>query len=72
MGDVVNLNQYRKKVQRAEKEQRAAVNRARAGRSKSERRVSRGEAERRDAVLDGSKLEREADAENPDDDPDRA
>lgn len=71
MGDVVNLNQYRKKVQRAEKEQRAAVNRARAGRGKSERRVSRGEAERRDAVLDGSKLEREADAESPDDDPDR-
>lgn len=72
MGDVVNLNQYRKKVQRAEKEQRAAVNRARAGRSKPERRVSRGETERRDAVLDGNKLEREADAEHPDDDPDQA
>jgi len=72
MGDVVNLNQYRKKVQRAEKEQRAAVNRARAGRAKSERRVSRGETERRDAALDGNKLEREADAEHPDDDPDQA
>lgn len=72
MGDVVNLNQYRKKAQRAEKEQRAAVNRARTGRTKAERLASRGEAERRDAVLDGSKLERETGSERPDNDPERA
>jgi hypothetical protein len=72
MGDVVNLNQYRKKVQRAEKEQRAAVNRARSGRTRAERLASRGETERRDAVLDRSKLESETSSEHPDDDPERA
>ena len=72
MGDVVNLNQYRKKAQRAEKEQRAAVNRARTGRTKSDRRASRGEAERRDSAMDGNKLDSEANANRPDDDPEPA
>ena len=72
MGDVVNLNQYRKKSQRAEKGQQAAANRVRSGRTKTERRASRGEAERRDAALDGNKIESEANSNRPDDDPEPA
>ena len=37
MGEVVNLNRYRKQKQRAERERRAEANRARFGISKSER-----------------------------------
>lgn len=72
MGDVVNLNQYRKKVERAEKEQRAAINRARSGRTKAERQAVRTEADRRDAGLEGHKLDRARDTDRPDDDPERA
>ena len=36
MGDVVNLNQFRKKRDRAAKAQRRAANRARTGRTKAE------------------------------------
>lgn len=72
MGDVVNLNQYRKKAQRAEKEQRAALGRARSGRTKAERVTTRGDSDRRGATLDGKRLETDGSTERPDDDPERA
>lgn len=61
MGDVVNLNQFRKKRERAEKAQRRAANRARSGRSKAEKRVTQAEGTRGDAVLDGKRLDHDAD-----------
>ena len=61
MGDVVNLNQYRKKRERAERAQKRAANRARSGRTKAEKQVSQAEGTRGDAVLDGKRLDHEAD-----------
>lgn len=57
MGDVVNLNQFRKRRERAEKDSRAAQNRSQFGRSKSERnrRDTEKDAERRG--LDGKRIE---------------
>ncbi len=72
MGDVVNLNQYRKKAERADKEQRAALNRARTGRTKADRQATRNEAERRDSGLEGKQLDRNSGKDRPDDDPERA
>lgn len=72
MGDVVNLNQYRKKAERAEKEQRAALNRARTGRTKADRQAQRNDADRGDSGLEGKKLDRNGGADRPDDDPERA
>ena len=46
MGDVVNLNQYRKKRQRDEKSRRARENRARFGRSGAEISGQRHEVEK--------------------------
>ncbi len=41
MGEVINLNQYRKKLEKAKSGQRASENRQQAGRSKRERLVPR-------------------------------
>ncbi len=57
MGDVVNLNQFRKQRRRREEERRAAENRRRAGRTKSERVEARLEIERRDRTLDDKRLD---------------
>ncbi|MCH8918952.1 MAG: DUF4169 family protein [Alphaproteobacteria bacterium] len=46
MGDVVNLNQYRKKRQRDEKSRAARENRARFGRTGAEASGQRHEAEK--------------------------
>ena len=46
MGDVVNLNQFRKKRDRAAKAQQRAANRARTGRTKAERQATQAEAVR--------------------------
>ena len=61
MGDVVNLNQFRKKRERAEKAQKRAANRARSGRTKTEKQVTQVEGTRGDAVLDGKRLDHDAD-----------
>lgn len=57
MGEIVNLNQYRKKREREEKNLHGAENRARSTRKKGDRLAARFEAERRDAKLDGKRLE---------------
>lgn len=57
MGDVVNLNQYRKRRTRDRNAAHAAENRARFGRSKEQRQAERSEAERQRRDLDTKKLE---------------
>lgn len=57
MGEIVNLNQYRKKREKEEKNRRGAENRARSGRRKGDRMGARFEADQREADLDGKRLE---------------
>ena len=61
MGDVVNLNQFRKKRDRAAKAQQRAANRARTGRTKAERQATQAEAVRGDDLLDGKRIDHEPD-----------
>ncbi len=56
MGDVINLNQYRKAKARAEKERLAAENRVRHGRTRGERKATKAEQEREAAELEGKRL----------------
>ncbi len=53
MGDIVNLNKYRKQRQRTEQTKQAAENRVRFGRSKSDRASARSEQDRLSQDLDG-------------------
>jgi len=62
MGEVVNLNQYRKKRQRLERKKAAATNRARFGRRKDEVKRTKRERERESAELDGKALDDSDDA----------
>ena len=58
MGDVVNLNHYRKRRDRQQAERRAAENRAKSGRGKLERESTRRDAEHHRHKLDGKRLDR--------------
>jgi hypothetical protein len=55
MGEVVNLNRYRKQKQRAERERRAEANRARFGAPKTERVKSAAERALESRRLDGAR-----------------
>jgi hypothetical protein len=57
MGDIVNLRQARKRAVRKDRESEAAANRARFGRTKAERALKQGEAERLRKDLDNAKRE---------------
>lgn len=57
MGDVVNLNRYRKAQARAERERQAEENRVRFGRPKAETQARRRDEERAQRDLDGKKRE---------------
>ncbi len=57
MGDVVNLNRFRKAKARSDKAAGAEANRMKFGRSKTEKAAEEAEAERRARELDGAKLE---------------
>lgn len=59
MGDVVNLNRYRKKKAREEKERRAETNRRLHGRTKAERVREEAQKRRIEDALDGAYLVRE-------------
>lgn len=59
MGDVVNLNRYRKKKARQEKERRAETNRRLHGRTKAERISEDAEKKRIEDKLNGAYLVRE-------------
>lgn len=56
MGDVVNLNQFRKQRARASAERQAAENRTRHGRSKLERQLAKTERTREQQELEGKRL----------------
>ena len=57
MGDVVNLNRYRKQRQRIEDAKQAVENRARFGRDKTERARTKAEQERETRNLDNNHLD---------------
>ena len=52
MGDLVNLKQFKKRTARERSEQEAAANRARFGRTKSQRALDELRASRADDLLD--------------------
>ena len=54
---IVNLNQFRKKRERAEAERRAAQNRVRFGRDKAERSREAREIDRGKKAIDDKRLE---------------
>jgi hypothetical protein len=58
MADVVNLNKYRKRKAKSEREQRAETNRRLHGRTKLERERDALQKKQLHAKLDGSKLEK--------------
>ena len=56
--NIVNLNKARKAKDRAEQDKRAGENRAKFGRTKEKRTSDSDEQDRRDALLDGAKIEK--------------
>ncbi|MCD2176604.1 DUF4169 family protein [Rhizobium sp. C1] len=67
MGDVVNLRQFRKRADRAEKEKTAEQNRLAHGRTKAEKSLTRALNEKAARTLDQGKLDKPAGAEGHDD-----
>jgi hypothetical protein len=59
MGDLVNLNKFRKAKQRRAEEVQAGINREKFGRTKAETSRERQTREQRDKLLDGAKLEKD-------------
>lgn len=57
MGDVVNLNAYRKRQAREAIKAKASENRARHGRKRAAKRQAQEERDRAKAQLDGKKLD---------------
>lgn len=57
MGDVINLNHFRKSRAKAAKPQETDANRRKFGRTKAEKAIEEREDARRKALLDGAKLE---------------
>jgi len=57
MGDVVNLRQHRKTVERAKREAEAAANRAKFGRSKAEKQTVKAVESLEERRLDGHRRE---------------
>ncbi|EWY38189.1 hypothetical protein N825_14880 [Skermanella stibiiresistens SB22] len=57
MGDVVNLNRFRKAREKSQKEAQAAANRAKHGRTKDQRATERDEEARRARELEGKKID---------------
>jgi len=59
MGDLVNLKQFKKRARRERSEQEAAANRARFGRTKSERALDEARASRAGDLLDQHRIDGE-------------
>ena len=59
MGDVVNLKRFRKRSEREQAAKDAEANRARFGRSKSERAADARRARRADELLDQHRIDGE-------------
>ena len=60
MGDVVNLNKFRKARQRQAEERRGAINREKFGRTKAETRQGQLFRDRHERALDARRLESDA------------
>lgn len=58
MGEIVNLNRFRKAREKAEREQRAMENRAKFGQPKLATRQKEALDRKADKLLDGHKLEK--------------
>jgi hypothetical protein len=59
MGDVVNLKRFRKRTERAQSAKQADANRARFGRTKSERVMDEGRTKSASHLLDQHKIDGE-------------
>ena len=59
MGDIVSLKRFRKRNQREQSAKQADVNRARFGRTKSERMVEERRGNRANALLDQRRIDDE-------------
>lgn len=57
MGDVINLNRFRKARDKAARAGEADANRRKFGRTKAEKTVEEQDAAQRKALLDGAKLD---------------
>jgi hypothetical protein len=57
LSEIVNLRQARKRAARAAREEVAATNRAKHGRTKAEKTATRTEAQKLRNLLDGAKRE---------------
>jgi hypothetical protein len=57
MGDIVNLRRIRKKLARADADKHAEAQRARFGRTKSERSATEAETTKQNARLDQHRIE---------------
>jgi hypothetical protein len=64
MGDVVNLNQYRKQRSRMASQKRASENRVRFGRSKDDKARQSHDTERTVRELDGKQLDKPSSPED--------
>jgi hypothetical protein len=64
MGDVVNLNQYRKQRSRVASQKRASENRVRFGRNKDDKTRQSHETERTARDLDGKQLDKPSSPED--------
>ena len=65
MGDVINLKQFRKAKERAEKKKKAEENRSKHGTSKAERSLKKAREEREDVEHAGHRLGGEDDDREP-------
>ncbi|HET6838299.1 MAG TPA: DUF4169 family protein [Bradyrhizobium sp.] len=59
MGDVVNLKRFKKRAERHQSEQQAEANRARFGRTKTERALEEMRAARANELLDRHRIDGE-------------
>jgi hypothetical protein len=59
MGDVVNLKQFRKRVEREQSAKQAEANRARFGRTKPERALDKKRTKRESDLLDQHRVDGE-------------
>ena len=67
MANVVNLNRYRKKRARDDRQKTAEANRTKHGRTKEERQKKQLEREREDADLTSKRLDDHDDVDGPED-----
>ncbi|MEW6638953.1 MAG: DUF4169 family protein [Pseudomonadota bacterium] len=58
MGEVVNLNRVRKRTARAQAEKEAEANRAKFGRTRTERTIEDARARRQEVLLDQHHLDK--------------